>query len=461
MEIDRSIFRSYDIRGLVDQQLNDDSMRLLGRAIGTAALAKAQRSIAVAGDGRLSTPSLKSSLIAGLTACGIDVLDMGQVPTPVLYFATHHLATTSGIMVTGSHNPPEYNGLKIVIAQEALAENDIISLYEDIQHNRLGAKNQRGTQEKISIIESYISCIQANIRLQQPLKIVIDCGNGIAGAVAPELFIALGCQVIPLYCEVDGRFPNHHPDPAVPANLKDLSAAVQKHNADVGLAFDGDGDRLGVVSNSGRIIAADRLLMLFSQRILKKHHKAKIIYDVKCSGQLGKVIERAGGKPLIWRTGHSRIKAKMRQTGALFGGEYSGHIFFADRWYGFDDALYSGARLLEIAAGEKASIDALFADIPEEIGTSEIKIETTEEAKFGIIEALQSGDFWGDGTANRIDGIRVEYAEGWGLLRASNTSPALTLRFEAQNKAALKRIRDRFAKALQQVAPDLSIPDDL
>lgn len=459
---DPSIFRAYDIRGLVDTQLTSATVELLGRIIGTkirAAAQNAQQAVAVAGDGRLSTPALKSALLAGLTKVGMDVLDIGQVPTPLLYFATRVLPTPSGIMITGSHNPPEYNGLKIVVEQTALDEDGIADLYQCIKDGTQIADGQvQGQVKQTNLHTTYIDHVSKDIRLRRALKIVVDCGNGVAGETAPQLFNTLGCQVTPLYCEIDGRFPNHHPDPAVPANLADLSHKVCQTGADLGIAFDGDGDRLGIVTNKGRIIAADRLLMLFSKDLLKHHPGAVIIHDVKCTRHLGKLIEAHGGQPILWQTGHSHLKAKIRETGALLGGEYSGHICFADRWYGFDDALYSAARLLEILADTSTSADELFLALPEDVSTPELKIHTTEDAKFSIIEALKQQCFSG-GTVNTIDGIRVDYPDGWGLIRASNTSPTLTLRFEAENMAALNRIRNFFSAALARVTPQIKIPD--
>ena len=455
--IDENIFRFYDIRGLVDVSLTPDVLRVLGQAIGTKAKAQGQQEMAVGGDGRLSTPVFRDSLIEGLLSTGVDVIDIGQVPTPLLYYATHRLSAHSGVMVTGSHNPPNYNGLKVVIDQQTLTENAIAELRDLIKTNQFS--QGQGRLKKTDLSTDYIEHIVADVKLVRRLTVAVDCGNGAAGVIAPKLLHALGCDVIPMYCEIDGRFPNHHPDPADPANMSDLSAEVQSAGADIGIAFDGDGDRLGVVTNSGRIIAADRILMLFSQQLLEQYPGSTIIYDVKCSRHLTQLIKQSGGIPIMWRTGHSGIKAKIRETGALFGGEYSGHICFADRWYGFDDALYSATRLLEILAIQTGNADELFKTTSADICTPEIKINTTEEAKFSIIEKLVDNQHFQNGAMNTIDGIRIDYVDGWGLIRASNTSPTLTLRFEAETKVAMARIRQAFAAALTEVAPHLNIPE--
>lgn len=457
MQINPNIFRCYDIRGLVGTHLNDEVMVVLGQALGSSAMDQLQRSIVVGGDGRLSTPNFKHSLIKGLLDTGIEVIDIGQIPTPLLYYATCVLPARSGAMVTGSHNPPEYNGLKMVIDRKALEQEAVLGLRDRINRQQL-TTNQTGTYKQADISERYINEVSAGIKITRPIKVVVDCGNGIAGIIAPDLFEALGCEVIPMYCEVDGRFPNHHPDPADPKNMPDLCNQVKANNADIGIAFDGDGDRLGVVTDSGRIIPADRLLMLFSQHVLAQNPNAEIIFDVKCSRRLAQLIERYGGRPVMWRTGHSDIKAKLRETGAPFGGEYSGHICFADRWYGFDDALYSAARLIEILAKEETSFDELFAAIPEDVCTPELKVPTTDEEKFGIVKKLQNQGHFDGSKINDIDGIRADYGDGWGLIRASNTSPTLTLRFEAENERALKRIYHIFSDALTEAAPHLEMP---
>lgn len=449
------IFRAYDIRGVVGETLDADVATAVARAFAAEALAKGQHRAVVAGDGRCSTPLLREALIGGLRRGGLDVVDIGVVPTPLLYYATHVLETGTGVMITGSHNPPAYNGFKMMIGGTTLAADHIQALHKRIERGELSAGD--GGLAKEAVIPRYIAQIAADVRLARPLKVALDCGNGVAGAVAPGLVEALGCDVVPLYTEVDGTFPNHHPDPAEAANLADLIAAVRAERADVGLAFDGDGDRLGVVTNKGDIIWPDRAMMLFAEHILRRHPGAKLVFDVKCSRHLPAMIRAHGGQPVMWKTGHSHIKAKMRANGAPFGGEFSGHLCFADRWYGFDDALYSAARLLEILAGETAAADEVFARYPAATATPEIKIPTTEDAKFGIVAALADHTF-PDGRVHTIDGIRVDYQDGWGLLRPSNTSPMLSLRFEADDAAALDRIQEQFAIALSKVDPQLTWP---
>ncbi len=382
------------------------------------------------------------------------------MPTPLLYFATQSRGTGTGIMITGSHNPPEYNGLKMMIAGETLAEGRIQRLKERLENDELSSSEggaEEGDLEEVDIVGDYISSALDDIAVGHPLKVVVDCGNGVAGAVAPTLLEEAGCEVVALYCDVNGDFPNHHPDPADPKNLEDLITVVQAESADLGLAFDGDGDRLGVVSASGQIIWPDRLLMLFAQDIVSRNPGADIVYDVKCSRHLNAIIGDHGGRPIMWKTGHSHIKAKLKETGALLGGEFSGHICFNDRWYGFDDALYSAVRLLEILGSEGASVDEIFEQFPVAESTPELKIQTTEAAKFEIVERLsQSGDF-GDGTVTSIDGVRVDYPDGWGLIRASNTSPVLTLRFEADDAEALARIRSDFEVQIAKIDPSLKV----
>ena len=449
------IFRAYDIRGVVGETLDAGVAAAVARAFAAEALAKGQHRAVVGGDGRCSTPLLREALIGGLLRGGLDVVDIGVVPTPLLYYATHVLETGTGVMITGSHNPPAYNGFKMMIGGTTLAADHIQALHKRIERDELSTGDGGLAEE--AVIPRYIAQIAADVRLARPLKVALDCGNGVAGAVAPGLVEALGCEVVPLYTEVDGTFPNHHPDPAEAANLADLIAAVRAERADVGLAFDGDGDRLGVVTNKGDIIWPDRAMMLFAEHILRRHPAAKLVFDVKCSRHLPAMIHARGGQPVMWKTGHSHIKAKMRANGALFGGEFSGHLCFADRWYGFDDALYSAARLLEILASEPVPADEVFARYPAAIATPEVKIPTTEDAKFGIVAALADHAF-PNGHVNTIDGIRVDYEDGWGLLRPSNTSPILSLRFEADDGAALDRIQDQFAIALSKVDPQLTWP---
>ena len=386
--ISPTIFRAYDIRGVVGETLTADIISTIGQAIGSQIRAQGEHTVIIARDGRLSGPEFSQVLAQGLQACGCDVLDIGAVPTPVLYFATHILSTSSGVMLTGSHNPANYNGLKIVIKGETLAEQGIYNLYERIKARDFSSG--AGRYDRKEFVSSYIDRITQDVKLKRKLKVVIDCGNGIAGHVAPQLMRALGCEVSELFCEVDGDFPNHHPDPSVPENLQDLINAVKTQQADVGLAFDGDGDRLGVVSNQGEIIWPDRQLMLYAIDVLKRQPGAQIIYDVKCTRHLAGIIEQHGGQPLMWKTGHSLVKAKLCETGAPLAGEMSGHTFFKERWYGFDDALYTAARLLEILAQDSRSCGEIFAALPDSVNTPELKLMLPEERKFIFMEEFKA-----------------------------------------------------------------------
>ena len=450
------IFRAYDIRGIVDEQLSDAMLYHIGLAVGTQVKRNGEDSIAVGADGRLSSPRLSQALMAGLADTGCRVLNLGAVPTPVLYFGVKTLGTASGIMLTGSHNPSNYNGCKIVIGGHTLANNSIIALYDliKLQDYELGI----GAIEEHIIDQVYRDRIDSDVKLARPLKVVLDAGNGIAGDIAPKLFKQLGCDVIPLFCEVDGNFPNHHPDPGKPANLVDLQAAVAKHKADIGLAFDGDGDRVGVITETGQMIYPDKLLMLFAEDVISRNPRAEIIYDVKCTRLLEPFIQSKGGVPTMWKTGHSLIKSKMIETGALLAGEMSGHIFFKERWYGFDDGIYSAVRLCEILASTSESASAMFRRFPEDVSTPEINIQVTEEEKFDLVTQLQSAHF-PTGKVSTIDGIRVDYVDGWGLVRASNTTPVLVLRFEGQNQAVLQRIKEEFQHHLYAVDTKLTVPD--
>ncbi|HEX7034606.1 MAG TPA: phosphomannomutase/phosphoglucomutase [Pseudomonadales bacterium] len=453
LTLEPEIFRAYDIRGITTKNLTEDVVYWIGRAFAAEARDCGQQRVAVGRDGRHSSAPLRDALTRGLTEGGVDVLDIGRVPTPVLYFATHVLGTGTGVMITGSHNPPDYNGLKMMIGGETLAEKRIQGLRARLEENRLS--EGEGEIEEVDVAAQYLERIVGDVVVAQPLKVVVDCGNGVAGVLAPELIRQLGCDVVPLYCDVDGDFPNHHPDPAEPKNLEDLITVVKAEQADIGLAFDGDGDRLGVVTGRGEIIWPDKLLMLYAQDIVGRNPGADIIYDVKCSRHLNNLISDLGGRPIMWKTGHSHVKAKLKETGALLAGEFSGHICFGERWYGFDDALYSAARLLEILGASDADADELFAQFPVTYSTPELKIQTTEQAKFEIIQRLAiDGDF-GDGTVTTIDGLRVDYPDGWGLIRPSNTSPVLSLRFEADGQEALDRIQDLFQAQLRAIDPSL------
>ena len=456
------IFRAYDIRGVVGETLTADTVRQVGRAFAAEALAAGQRRVVVGGDGRASTDDLRSHLHGGLRASGADVVDVGRVPTPLLYYATEALKTGTGVMITGSHNPPEYNGLKMMIGGAPLAEERIQGLRRRIEADDF--RSGCGTLERAEVIERYIERVVGDVAAARPLKVVADCGNGVAGLVAPRLLAALGCDVTPLYAEVDGTFPNHHPDPAEAANLTDLIAAVRARGADVGVAFDGDGDRLGVVTEEGETIWPDRVMMLFARDVLRRRPGARIVFDVKCSRHLPALVRACGGEPIMCQTGHSHIKAKIRESGAAFGGEFSGHLCFADRWFGFDDGVYSAARLVEILAAQDRPASAVFAEFPKAIATPEIKLPTSEQGKFDIVEQLRANPLWARGgpegpQVNTIDGLRVDFADGWGLARASNTSPVLSLRFEADNRRALARIRGLFNDALRAIDSALTLPD--
>jgi phosphomannomutase/phosphoglucomutase len=444
VSVDPSIFRAYDVRGVVGTTLNKDVAHALGQSIGTLMNEKGLREIVVGRDGRLSGPELAGALADGLRAAGIDVIDIGAVPTPVVYYAAYRFNTGCGVAVTGSHNPPDYNGFKIVVGGETLSEGAIQDLYQRIAGGRLDGDG-RGNLRQVDVAPDYI---------------VVDCGNGIPGALAPQVLEGVGCEVIPLYCDVDGTFPNHHPDPSDPHNLEDLILAVKQTGADLGLAFDGDGDRLGVVTQGGEIIYPDRLLMLFARDVLSRQPGATVIYDVKCTSHLKGQILDAGGSPMMWRTGHSLIKAKMRETGAELAGEMSGHFFFKERWYGFDDGIYAAARLMEILAGDLQgrSPEEIFATLPKSVSTPELKVELAEGENYPFMDKLRAQASFDDASLITIDGLRADWSDGWGLVRASNTTPVLVLRFEADNAVALKRIQQIFRKQLLAVDFKLKLP---
>jgi len=455
-KLPHEIFKAYDIRGIVGKTLTAEITKALGHAIGSEARARGLTSIAIGRDGRLSGSELTQALAKGLRISGINVIDVGMVATPMLYLAAHELCNYSGVMVTGSHNPPDYNGLKIVLDGETLAAESIQDLRVRLENNDL--VNGNGNYCKQDITEMYLKRITSDIKLVRPMKIIVDCGNGVAGAFAPTLYRRLGCEVIEIFCEVDGTFPNHHPDPSVPENLRDVIHALNTTDAEIGLAFDGDGDRLGVVTKTGNIIYPDRQLMLFAVDVLARNPGAQIIFDVKCTRNLAPWIERHGGKPIMWKTGHSFIKAKLKETGALLAGEMSGHIFFKERWYGFDDGLYAGARLLELLSRQADSNSTLNA-IPDAINTPELQIRLEEGENYTLIAQLQkTARFDNSERVITIDGLRVEYRDGFGLARSSNTTPVVVLRFEADNKIALKRIQDDFRKVILQAKPDAILP---
>jgi len=456
VDVDRSIFRAYDIRGVVNRTLTEGAVKLIGRAIGSEALQRGRRTVIVGRDGRLSGPALSRALIDGLMETGCEVKDIGCVPTPVLYFAAHYLDTQTGVIVTGSHNPPDYNGLKIMIDGETLSGESIQQLRERIEsENFISGK---GNVEAINVVPDYIERIRGDVSVARPLKVVVDCGNGVAGNVVPQLLREIGCKVTELYCEVDGNFPNHHPDPSKPDNLKDLIRVVRQIKADVGLAFDGDGDRLGVITTEGNIVWPDRVMMLFAGDVLDRNPGGQIIYDVKCSRFLDTIIREHGGAPLMWKTGHSFIKSKMKQTGALLAGEMSGHIFFKERWYGFDDGLYAAARLLEVLAKDDRPPSRVFESLPDSVNTPEINIGMQEGEPPRFIERLLANAHLEDARISTIDGMRADFDDGWGLVRASNTTPVLVLRFEADNDEALERIMGEFRRVMLQVEPRLSLP---
>lgn len=452
------IFRAYDIRGIVGTELTEAVARRIGRAAGSEAAAAGDDTLIVARDGRHSSPGLAAALIEGILASGRDVIDIGAVPSPLLYFAIETLGKGSGIMVTGSHNPPEYNGFKVVIGGETLADDRIRGLLDRIRDDRLDSGEGRSSEQDVR--SDYVARIAEDIALARPLKVVVDCGNGIAGNLMPRILEAVGCEVLPLYCDVDGDFPHHHPDPSDPANLEDLGMVVRAEGADLGVALDGDGDRLGAVDEHGAILWPDRLLMLFARDIVGRNPGTDVLFDVKCSRHLSSVVAEYGGRPVMGRTGHSHLKARMKETGALLGGEFSGHICFGERWYGFDDGLYSAARLVEVVGGEPGSVSEIFAGFPDAVSTPELKVATTEEAKFAIMDRLTASDAFADADITGIDGLRIDFPDGWGLVRASNTGPVLTLRFEADDRAALERIAQRFRTALQEVDASLDFDID-
>jgi phosphomannomutase/phosphoglucomutase len=456
--LSKTIFKAYDIRGVIGSTLDAGIARKIGQAFGAAALAKGERSVIIGRDGRLSGPELAAALAAGLQAAGVDVIDLGMVATPMVYFATNVLGARSGIMVTGSHNPPDYNGFKMVLAGEAIYGDAIQDLYQAIARDDFQPAAQQGGYSTHDIKAAYVERIAGDVEIARPIKIAVDCGNGVAGMVAGDLFRAMGCEVIELFCEVDGHFPNHHPDPAHPENLQDLIACLQTSDAEIGLAFDGDGDRLGVVTKDGQIIFPDRQMMLFAKDVLSRNPGAEILYDVKCTRHLGPWIEQHGGRPLMWKTGHSLVKAKLKQTGAPLGGEMSGHIFWKDRWFGFDDGLYTGARLLEILTRE-ADPSKLLNSLPKASSTPELHLHLQEGENFALIDKLRAdAKFPGADRIVDIDGLRVEYPDGFGLARGSNTTPVVVLRFEGENPDALARIQKEFARVILAAKPDAKLP---
>jgi phosphomannomutase/phosphoglucomutase len=455
MNINPAIFRAYDIRGVIGKTLTADVVRTVGQAVGT--LYPNSRRVAVGRDGRLSSPELAQALCDGLMAAGRTAIDIGQCPTPVLYFATHELETGAGVMITGSHNPPDYNGLKLVMDGKTLFGDTITEIYDCIQEGELTEGEGKRQVEELN--QLYVERICEDVRLARRLRVAIDCGNGVAGPVASRLFAQLGCDVTELYCDVDGNFPNHHPNPSQLENLEMLIRTVKINRLDLGLAFDGDGDRVGVIDNQGHVIWADRQMMLYAADVLSRNPGAEIIYDVKSSKHLDEVIAKHGGRPRMWKTGHSFIKAKMKETGALLAGEMSGHIFFKERWYGFDDGLYAGARLLEILSKDERPSSDVFAALPDAINTPEIIVDLGEDgAQHIFMNKLAAEADFGSASVSDIDGLRVDYPHGWGLVRASNTTPSLVIRFEADDEQALKKIQHTFRKQILAVDAALELP---
>lgn len=453
--IPASIFRAYDIRGIAEQQLSEDSVRLIGQAIGSEALDQGIDKLLLGYDGRLSSPALSAALIEGLRTSGCNVTSLGLVPTPLLYFATHTTGIDSGVMLTASHNPSNYNGLKIVFNQTSLAENQIQNIRSRIETNRLRTGN--GRLNELTIDGDYIEDVSQRISLARPLRVVVDCGNAVPGKVAPTLFAALGCEVHPLFCEIDGSFPNHHPDPTVPENLAALSKAVLEREADIGIALDGDGDRVGLINNLGEFVDADRLLMLLVEAIVPNHPGRAVVYDVKCSSKLGSLVSARGAKPVMHRSGHSFMKHKMQELDAILGGEFAAHIFIRDDWFGFDDGLYVAARLMQILSETTETSAEVFSRFETGIATPEIKVPVSEEAKFALMQRLLDLADFSAAKLITLDGLRAEYDDGWGLVRASNTSPALLLRFEADTEARLAEIQQEFKALMLRADKNLEI----
>lgn len=456
VELSREIFRAYDIRGVVGKTLDAGVARQVGQAVGSLALAREASPVVVGRDGRHSGPELVDGIVDGLTAAGCDVIDVGAVPTGALYYAAYELGAGSGLMVTGSHNPPDYNGFKVMIGGETLSGEAITGLYDAIAAGDLRIGKGEVTGEEV--LNRYRERIAGDIQLKRPLKVVADCGNGIGGICAAQVLRAIGAEVLPLFDDVDGDFPNHHPDPSEPENLEDLIGSVQAMEADIGVAFDGDADRLGVITPSGKIVYADRTMMLFAQDVLKRNPGATIIYDVKCTGHLAKVISEAGGNPEMWKTGHSLIKNRMREIDSPFAGEMSGHFFFKDRWYGFDCGIYSAARLLEILASDERAPEEVLAELPDSVSTPELKVHMQEGENHVFIEAFQGKAKFPDATVSTIDGVRADFQGGWGLVRASNTTPVLVLRFDADDEATLTQIQEAFRAQLLAIRGDLELP---
>ncbi len=456
MTFPHEIFKAYDIRGVVETTLTPKMVKQIGKALGSEAIENGISTAVIGWDGRLTGPGLAEALADGYMSTGCDVIEIGQVPTPTLYYATVQLGTGTGVQVTGSHNPPEYNGLKMMIGGKTLSGDAIQKIKQRVidQNFVVG----QGSITRKEMLSQYCQAILDDVHLARPLKVVLDCGNGVGGAAAPEVFRKLGCEVVELFCEVDGSFPNHHPDPSQLQNLQDLIAAVAEHKADFGMAFDGDADRLGVVTASGNVIWPDRQMVLFSRAILQATPGAEIIYDVKCSQILPAIIRQNGGVATMWKTGHSFIKSKLKETGAALAGEMSGHIFFNDRWGGFDDGIYAGARLCELLTNMDQSPEAVFSSIPDTVNTPELRLEMDEGEHYALVDELVDAAVFDDARVSTIDGVRVDFDGGFGLIRASNTTPTVIMRFEASTDAQLEDIQNRFRNLIQEVRPGLSLP---
>lgn len=456
MTFPHSIFKAYDIRGVVDDTLTEDITYNIGRAVGSEVVANGGDSIVIGRDGRLSGPRLAKALSNGLRAAGVNVVDIGLAPSPVVYYSSYSKNIPACIAITGSHNPPNYNGFKMVVDGVTLSAERIQGVKQRILDNDFSSGQGSYAQEEV--IEDYVARIVSDVKLARKMKIVIDCGNGVGGATAPQVFKQMGCDVIELFSEVDGNFPNHHPDPSQIENLQDLIAAVKEHDAEIGLAFDGDADRLGVITKNGEVVWADRQMILFAQDVLSRNPGAEIIYDVKCSRNLPAEIEAAGGNATMWRTGHSFIKAKLKETGAALGGEMSGHIFFKERWFGFDDGVYAGARLLELLSKAEQSPQEIFDALPDSVNTPELRIDFPEGEHYAFMEKLQQIAEFDNAEVSKIDGLRVDYADGFGLIRPSNTTPILVLRFEADSEEAIARIQNDFKNAIHQIDDSIAMP---
>lgn len=444
-----NIFRAYDIRGVVDTELNSNTIELIGKSLATLALEAGETSLLFGADGRLTSPALKIALLRGILSTGCNVVDLGTIPTPLLYFATHTSEWTSGVMLTASHNPPEYNGIKIVHRRSCLTPEQLQQIRERAESGEFA--EGKGSLTYRDITASYIARLTGDVVLARRLKVVVDCANAVPGLIAPELFRALGCEVTPLYCDLDGRFPNHHPDPTIQENVEDLIAQVAIHKADLGIALDGDGDRIVVVTNAGHVIDTDRLLMLLIRDIVPRHKNPNVVFDVKCSTLLTQLIRDCGGNPVMSRSGHSFMKQTMHRTQAVVGAEFSAHVFIKDRWYGYDDGLYVGARFLELLSRQPETAETLLQSLPKSIVTPELRIEVDDERKFVLMEKIKKLAAFPQGTVNILDGMRVDFADGWGLIRASNTTPALLLRFEATSSSSLASIQQMFRDLLLQV----------